>query len=709
MADLIKVFAADDFNPEKFVKELSAQCVGADELRQQRAKIQELANNTSAQLKRNVYQNYMQFIETAKEISHLESEMYQLSQLLSEQRALLSTLGSTRTAGVVFEDLSESQQENSTNSVSKEEEQKQKLIQLIENVEGAMSLAETPGRVCLHEGSLLELDSIEGTPLKRIHAYLFNDVLMVASWLANGGRRGPPRYKMQAVYNLESLAIVNVRDHGTVKLAFKLLAFSDTRIFQCATATSKKEWLDKCEQAKRAKLAEENSTNVPDNDKYPKEDKIMPSRSMSLDSNTLGIDDDDDSEYHEPLPEWVLEVAEDLDSCIAQRHFEEAYSLLEKAKTYLKEANPTLLLTEIQTKVNERGRSLVNVLTKELELSAEAKSLQGGGLRSARRAVKLLIQLNRSAQACHLYLRLCSAVLKARLKRIKREGTTMTYVKQLSAIAFSNMAEIAKEFLKTFPQSTNCTSALIVWCSQEVKYLTLHLAKQLFVPEIVLSTLVECIVAIRSHCDQLTQLGMDFRYQLDGQLRSPLAKAIQDAGKNCIDTTKIHVAEDTWRPTNLETSQNLQKLLSELDDLGIGLPSLYTTNDCWIPLTYNTLTFSKIYVSLLEDCLSIATSELMSTIDSVLVSVMRIEVQHIMISLTDPKLKQEKKLVQNNAAYVRDVIISRGLELYKSVTNQKFTKLLALKEQIVFESPSPTKPRPAPRTSVPKYSTTEYL
>jgi len=137
---------------------------------------------------------------------------------------------------------------------------------------------------------------------------------------------------------------------------------------------------------------------------------------------------------------------------------------------------------------------------------------------------------------------------------------------------------------------------------------------------------------------------MDFRYQLDGQLRSPLAKAIQDAGKNCIDTVKLYVAEDTWRPTNLETSQNLQKLLSELDDLGIGLPSLYATNDCWIPLTYNTLTFSKIYVSLLEDCLSIATSELMSTIDSVLVSVMRIEVQHIMISLTDPKLKQEVTL-----------------------------------------------------------------
>lgn len=136
---------------------------------------------------------------------------------------------------------------------------------------------------------------------------------------------------------------------------------------------------------------------------------------------------------------------------------------------------------------------------------------------------------------------------------------------------------------------------------------------------------------------------MDFRYQLDGQLRSPLAKAIKDAGENCVDTVKLQVTEDTWRPTNLETSQNLQKLLSELDDLGIGIPSSYLTNDCWIPLTHNTLSFSKIYVSLLEDCLSVATLELMSAIDNVLVSVMRVKVQHLIVSLTDPKLKQEVK------------------------------------------------------------------
>ncbi|KAJ8870869.1 hypothetical protein PR048_027170 [Dryococelus australis] len=77
-----------DFNPDKcnyayqvvvycqhwccvVVKELSQRCVGGQELQQQRMKIQSLADETNSALKKNVYQNYMQFIETAKEISRI--------------------------------------------------------------------------------------------------------------------------------------------------------------------------------------------------------------------------------------------------------------------------------------------------------------------------------------------------------------------------------------------------------------------------------------------------------------------------------------------------------------------------------------------------------------------------------------------------------------------------------------------------------------
>jgi len=53
----------------KDVKKLVQECVGGTELQQRKAKIQGISDQTSAQLKKHVYANYMQFIETAKEIS----------------------------------------------------------------------------------------------------------------------------------------------------------------------------------------------------------------------------------------------------------------------------------------------------------------------------------------------------------------------------------------------------------------------------------------------------------------------------------------------------------------------------------------------------------------------------------------------------------------------------------------------------------------
>lgn len=65
--------------------------------------------------------------------------------------------------------------------------------------------------------------------------------------------------------------------------------------------------------------------------------------------------------------------------------------------------------------------------------------------------------------------------------------------------------------------------------------------------------------------------------------------------------------------------------------------------------------------------------------------------------------------MQDNAVYIRDIVIGRGLELYQSATSRQFEKLVALKEQIVFEPVTVAKPKAAPRTAVTKYSTTEYI
>ena len=52
-----------------------------------------------------------------------------------------------------------------------------------------------------------------------------------------------------------------------------------------------KEWLDKCEQAKRTKSTEDNPKEAAENEKRSKEERAIPSRSTSLDSNTLGTFD----------------------------------------------------------------------------------------------------------------------------------------------------------------------------------------------------------------------------------------------------------------------------------------------------------------------------------------------------------------------------------------------------------------------------------
>ena len=89
---LRKLLESPNYEPQNHVKQLSQQSDGDRDLQEHRQKIQNLADETAQNLKKNVYKNYRQFIETAKEISYLESEMYQLSHILTEQKSLMESI-----------------------------------------------------------------------------------------------------------------------------------------------------------------------------------------------------------------------------------------------------------------------------------------------------------------------------------------------------------------------------------------------------------------------------------------------------------------------------------------------------------------------------------------------------------------------------------------------------------------------------------------
>ncbi|KAI4465414.1 exocyst complex component 8 [Holotrichia oblita] len=694
----LSLLGSSDFNPDKYVRELSLNFIGGLELARLRKKVHSLSEETSNNLKKNVYENYMQFIDTAKEISHLESEMYQLNHLLTEQKSLLNALYNTSILGDDSLVVVETDTSKDDSDEKKEEIRKQKLLALKEKVKGSSHLIDVPNRKLLYESYLTELDSIENTPLKSVYGVLFSDGILIAN--ANFDDEESMSLQFEIYYDLGSVAVVNVRDLGNVKQAFKLLAFPDSRIFQCKSSAVKKEWLDKLDQAKKERLSQEQT----------KKDVTMidksPSRSSSIDVPYINPFEEIDEEIS-IHPEWFLEIPDELDVCIAQRHFEEALSLLDKAKDYTVAYIPTQnqddhIFADISRKVQQRKSTLIDVLMKELEVNHD-KSLQGG-LRAARRAVRLLNQLDRSMQSCELFLKLCSSMLKIQCKRVKREGSTSTYVRHLSSVVFTNMCHMTEEFLRAFPDSPSCASAYVVWASHELNLFTSHFIKQAFVPQTSLSTLTECIILVRSQCERLCKYGIDICYQLDGSLRSPLTKALRDAKDKLIDSIKLRAQEDKWIPMNLKSKSALARLMQEYLDMGLLLND-YVTGDYWLQLTTNTVSFTKLFLKFLDDCLKLQTADLLHIIDETMYFVYEAQIKHVEYSLKNEKQLEQRQFMIKNADFLLNHLFNVVQKKYKDVNNFESPSLIKLKT----ENTAILKGITATARNITKYSSTEYL
>ena len=171
---LTRKLAAADYDPSRYVSEISQRCVGGEEVLAQRKVIQGLSDETNNQLKKNVYQNYRQFIDTAKEIGFLEKEMYQLSHMITDQRNLLLELTQFNVSGdsVVANELvvssigedeekEKKEKENEKNVKSNRndfEQGRNRLMGLLEKVEDSAHVMDVPTRFLLHNGKCCSMN-----------------------------------------------------------------------------------------------------------------------------------------------------------------------------------------------------------------------------------------------------------------------------------------------------------------------------------------------------------------------------------------------------------------------------------------------------------------------------------------------------------------------------------------------------------------------
>ncbi|XP_052821262.1 exocyst complex component 8-like [Mya arenaria] len=655
---LAQDLSASDYDPERYVSHQSEE--GEMPLLELKQKVQILSDTTAKELKKNVYKNYSQFIETAREISILEGEMYQVSHMLTEQKSLMNTMlemSLVSDKAVVEEPTKDPEPENP------EEETRRNLAFLLEKVEGCSSVTEVPGRQLIHNGDLADLDMESFAQIQRVHMFLLNDSLMIASWLPN--RRGPVRYRFQGLYELDNLAIVNIRDAGAVKNAFKVLMFPDSKIYAADSAKSKRQWLDILEETKKKKLARDKQKREAAL-RLAEQQAASPSTPKQEESST-SIEDTDEVDAAMDTAmlsaDWLQELPEDLDMCIAQRDFEGAVDLVERVNEHLKDCQKTPAVKEFKARIDHRAKLLTEGLMSELQVSPE-RSLRGGP-RAARRAVAQLIRLGKSAQACDLFLKNRTAIIKYNIRQLKFEGATSLYVRCLCNVFFASLSETGREFHKAFPQLFGCFSAFIVWAKTEMELFIRIFKRHTFDSKSSLATISECVSIATKHCVELSGSGLDLGFYLDNQISEDLEKAVLENRAQIIEAVKFRAKDDKWNPLNLGTETECMYYVDDMAAVGLDLKE-HVYNLCFISLTMNTTQYCKVVMVLAQSLILVHTSEREALITETLVDIFRAQVKHLEASVKNEKFKENVKFILKNCQFILEALMSKIDYMYRN-------------------------------------------
>ncbi|XP_053154680.1 exocyst complex component 8 [Hemicordylus capensis] len=675
---------SSSYAAEEYVKVLSQQSDGDRDLQEHRQRIQALSEETAQSLKRNVYQNYRQFIETAREISYLESEMYQLSHILTEQKGILETvtqalqlqqqhqagaaaaadepalLGGARgraAAATADPFLLPLSARDAAAAAAQEEGGQRSLTTLLEKVEGCRDLLpESPGKYLVYNGDLVEYDADHMGQVQRVHAFLLNDCLLVAAWLPN--RRGAYRY--DALYPLDGLAVVNVKDNPPMKDMFKLLMFPESRIFQAENAKIKKEWLEVLEETKRGSRLLSEKRRLREQEQAPPAAPPLP-RAEAAARNPFEEEDEEEPAGPEAAGgvevdlslEWIQELPEDLDVCIAQRDFEGAVDLLAKLNEYLAEQPATAPVKELRAKVEGRVRQLTEVLV--FELSPD-RSLRGGP-RATRRAVSQLIRLGQSTKACELFLRNREAAVRTATRQLRIEGATLLYIHKLCHVFFTSLLETAREFETDFAGHSGCYSAFVVWARTALQMFVDAFSKQVFDSKESLSTAAECVKVAKEHCKQLSEIGLDLTFIIHALLVKDIKGALQSYKDIIIEATKHRNSEEMWRRMNLMTPEALGRLREEMRSCGVTTFEQYTGDDCWVNLSYTVVAFTKQTMAFLEEALKLYFPELHMVLLESLVEIILVAVQHVDYSLRCEQDPEKKAFIRQNASFLYETVL----------------------------------------------------
>lgn len=510
--------------------------------------------------------------------------MYQLSHILVDQRSLIEQIREESLLDDQKNVIGEPEEGES------EQDQNKKAVAIIKDALIGYSKS-LDDKFFIHEGSLIELDPNDYRPICRSHLFLFNDTLIIAKI------KHDKKLEFMNEYETKKLAIINIKELTGVKNAINIITADGSKIYQTINAAVKTEWIEKFEVS--IKFTQPMSAAKSRKGPAPQPPKTLQKQKSSIDTRSISSDvtlSPSASIITENLaPEWLNSAPEEIQAEIAQRHFEDSLMLIQKCDDYI-EKNPSFYSSEdISDKVKSLKTILSSVLLHELS-TAQCRDLQSV-LRSSRRLLKLLVEMGKSREASSILLKVCTTAIRTSQRQARRNNLAV------SELFFCDLAQVASEFLRAFQSQVACTSALVVWSNDELQYFSQQLIKHYLTKGTNLETVAKVVESVREPCSQLTKIGLDLSYYMEGLLRGPLESLIEESRFRLIENIG-RTEEVVWQPYNLGSKNALRLLVKELNIMGIDLTD-FITGDTWINLTQSTVNFCRHFLSCCDNCAKI--------------------------------------------------------------------------------------------------------
>jgi hypothetical protein len=293
---------------------------------------------------------------------------------------------------------------------------------------------------------------------------------------------------------------------------------------------------------------------------------------------------------HQQRTDWLYEVPEEMDVCIAQRNFQGAVVFATRARAEFEGSKALTGMVSLRRLIDEKVDKLTAVLCSELSrpairtnaIRATVKFLLDLGKADLGHEVRSLgallllhgahTPLTKRPHTLQVYLLNRTQRIKQKFRKVKMEGSTELYALKLSRTFFSTLRSTCFEFAEFFDDSAS--SAFVSWASKELRRFATNFTHQVLQSLNKLHTVAQCVQKVMQQCSQLSDCGLDLNFVLWEMLQPKTLEAINDAGQALLNTTSTDIDVEDWQAQEFSGNKYALKQLLEkmaLHDFGIAV------------------------------------------------------------------------------------------------------------------------------------------